>query len=142
MEGRPWLRILLSLIGFSLLGWPVWSVTHPAAVAAPVEKKTAAAAQPLRVEVTFASAPTSFDLEYLGAPLLSGRAPSRDFSVVWKVAIPKEGVDLFVSAEWPAGTPTTAVRVRVSRNGDPLAEQTFWANDSLAETVTVPAPQP
>lgn len=142
MEGRPWLRILLILIGFSLLGLPVWSITHSAAAVAPVKAPAESVALPLRVEVTFVSPPTSFDLEYLGAPLLSGHAPERDFATDWKVAIPEEGVDLFVSAEWPAGTPATAVRVRVLRDGNSLADQTFWADESLAETITVRESQP
>ena len=142
MEGRPWLRILLIVLGFSLVGWPVWSVTQYASVTQPVKPAAVSPTKPLRVQVTCASPPASFELDYLGKPLLSGHAPEREFSADWKVAIPKEGVELFVGAKWPSGTPTTAVRVRVTRDGNPLAEQTFWAEDSLAETIIVREPQP
>jgi len=142
MEGRPWLRILLIVLGFSLVGWPVWSVTRYASVPSPVKPASDAPAEPLRVQVTFASPPASFELDYLGKPLLSGHAPDREFSGDWKAAIPKEGVELFVAAKWPPGTPTTAVRVTLTRDGNPLAEQTFWAEDSLAETMTVREAQP
>ena len=142
MEGRPWLRILLVVLGFSLAGWPVWSATHGAPVPAPVKPAPAAPAEPLRVQVTFASPPASFELDYLGAPLLSGHAPDREFSGDWKVAVPKEGAELFMGAEWPAGSPVTAVRVRITRDGNTLAEQTFWADGRLAETMIVREAQP
>ncbi len=142
MEGRPWLRILLIVLGFSLVGWPVWGVTRYASVAPPTKPAAITPAKPLRVQVTFASPPASFELDYLGKPLLSGQAPDREFSGNWKVAIPKEGVELFVAAKWPPGTPTTAVRLTLTRDGNPLAEQTFWAEGSLAETMTVREAQP
>lgn len=142
MEGRPWLRILLIVVGFSLVGWPVWGVTHHASAPAPAKPSSEAPAEPLRVRVTFASPPASFELDYLGKPLLSGRAPDREFSGEWKVAIPKEGVELFMGAKWPPGTPATAVRLTLTRGGNPLAEQTFWADGSLAETMTVREAQP
>jgi len=142
MEGRPWLRVLLIVVGFTLVGWPVWSITRHASVPSPAKPASEAPAEPLRVQVTFATPPASFELDYLGKPLLSGHAPDREFSVDWKVAIPKEGVELFVGAEWPPGTPATAVRLTLTRNGNPLAEQTFWADGSLAETMTVQEAQP
>jgi hypothetical protein len=142
MEGRPWLRILLILIGFTLLGFPVWSSTRPGEVVIPTKEKVAAAEQPLHVQVSFAEPPASFDLEYLGSILCKGAAPQRDFSCDWKVGVPKEGVDLFVSASWPEGSPKTAVRVKVFRDGNPLADETFWTEGSLAETVTVNERQP
>ena len=142
MEGRPLLRILLIVLGFSLVGWPIWSVTHGASVPSPAKPASAARAEPLRVQVTFASPPASFELDYLGKTLLSGHAPDREFSGDWKVAIPKEGVELFVAAKLPPGTPATAVRLSLTRDGTPLAEQTFWADGSLAETMTVREAQP
>ena len=142
MEGRPWLRILLVLIGFSLLGFPVWSTTRPGDVAIPTKEKVAATERPLHVEVSFAEPPASFVLEYLGSILCKGAAPQRDFSCDWKVAVPKEGVDLFVSARWPEGSPKTAVRVQVFRYENLLSDETFWTEGSLAETVTVSERQP
>ncbi len=142
MEGRPWLRILLVLIGFSLLGGPVWIVTHAADAAAPARAPGTAPPEPLRITVTFSAPPATFDLDYLGAPLWSGRPAGGEVSVDWKVAIPKEGVDLFVAGSWPTGAAATAVRVRVSRGGNSLADQTFWPDGSLAETVTVRDLQP
>ena len=142
MEGRPWLRILLIVLGFVLVGWPVWSVTRYTSVPSPVKPASDASAKPVRVQVTFASPPASFELDYLGNPLLSGQAPDREFCGDWKVAIPKEGVELLVAAKWPPGTPTTAVRLTLTRNGNPLAEQTFWADGSLTETMTVREAQP
>jgi hypothetical protein len=116
-------------------------MTRPGQIAAPAEESSAALAQPLHVEVSFAEPPASFDLEYLGTPICSGTAPKRDFSCDWEVALPGEGVDLFVSASWPADVPKTAVRVQVSQGEQTLADQTFWTEGNLAETITVPGKQ-
>jgi len=141
MEGRPWLRILLVLIGFTLLGGPVWIVTHPAEAASPIAATGAASPQSLRIAVTFTDLPQTFDLEYLGTPLLKNTSvQGRALAIDWNVTIPKEGVDLFVGGSWPQGAPATAVRVQVMRGDDSLADQTFWADGSLAETVTVKPP--
>ena len=143
MNGRPLLRILVILFGFFLVGWPVWSVTHTSFVDAPVKENAKKnPEEPLRVEVTFSTPPSSFDLDYLGKPLLTGKAPDREFSADWKVAIPKEGVELFMAAGWLPGSPLSAVRVRVTQGGNVIAEQTFWATENLAETLTVNKPQP
>lgn len=141
MEARPWLRITLIFVGFLLLSWPLWAVTHSAAVVMPVREPTTAAAESLRVEVTFAQPPLAFDLEYLGQPLLSGEAPDRKSAVDWTVVIPSEGVELFVSASFPDGSPETAARVRVTNGETVVAEKTFWVTDQLAETLTVPSPE-
>ena len=138
MEGRPWLRILVILIGFSLLGLPVWSMTRTRGIAAPVKVETRMSTRPLRVKITFAQAPASFELKYLGAVLCHGGAPQREFSCDWKAAVPKEGADLLLKADWPAGTSQTAVRLEVTENGEPLVDTTFWSDGSLVETITVP----
>ena len=130
MNGRPLLRILVIVFGFFLVGWPVWSVTHPSFVDSPSKENAKNPEEPLRVE------------DYLGKPLLTGKAPDREFSADWKVAIPKEGVELFMAAGWLPGSPLSAVRLRVTQGGNVIAEQTFWATENLAETLTVNKPQP
>lgn len=141
MEGRPWLRILLVLIGFSLLGIPVWSLTR-GKPEIKVAEKAPATAGAFRVSLTFAEAPADFTVSYLGKPLFSGHGPEREFSGDWQVGIPKEGADLLLTANWTDGAPQTAVRVVVTQGNDTFADQTVWGQGNIVDTVTVPGKAP
>ncbi len=143
MEGRPWVRVALLLIGFSLLGIPVWSMTRerktssmnaPSVVAAP--------AQQLHVTVSFAEPPSSFRLKYHDEILCEGSASDREFSCDWDIVVPPEGVDLLLKAEWPSQSPKTAVRVEITRDDSVLVDQTFWAHTRLVQSVTVSGRSP
>lgn len=143
MEGRPWVRIALVLIGFSLLGIPIWSMTR--------EKKLSPAfatvgiatpAQQVRVILSFAEPPLSFSLKYLNEVLREGSAPDREFSCDWKIVVPPEGVELLLKAAWPPSAPKTAARVEIFRDDTMLVDQTFWTENSLVESVTVPGTNP
>ncbi len=136
MEGRPWLRILLVLLGFLFLGVPVWTMTRekPRVV---MTTKAPVQAGALRVSLTFAEAPTDFELKYLGNTLCAGKAPQKEFTCDWTVGLPKEGADLLLTINWPEGGGPTAVRVMVKNGDDTLADQTIWGAGNVVETITV-----
>ena len=143
MEGRPWVRIALLLIGFSLLGVPVWSMTREKRLRPALSNVVIAApAQQLRVIITFAEPPLSFSLKYRDEVLCEGAAPDREFSYNWEIAVPPEGVDLLLKAGWPPSAPKTAARVEIFRDDTRLVDQTFWTQNSLVESVTVPGTNP
>lgn len=143
MEGRPWMRIALLLIGFSLLGVPVWSMTREKKPSLAIANVVIAKpAQQLRVTLTFAEPPLSFSLKHLNEVLCEGAAPDREFSCNWKIVVPPEGVDLLLKAVWPPTAPKTAARVEISRDDTVLIDQTFWTECRLVQSVTVPATNP
>lgn len=143
MEGRPWVRVALLLIGFSLLGVPVWSMTREKQVSPAVATVVVAApAQQLRVTLSFAEPPLSFRLKHDDEILCEGSAPDGEFSRDWKIVVPPEGVELLLKAEWPFPSPKTAVRVEISRGDNGLVDQTFWTEGSLVQSVTVPGTNP
>ncbi|CAN5823503.1 hypothetical protein BH09VER1_BH09VER1_41490 [soil metagenome] len=136
MDGRPWLRILLVLLGFLLLGIPVWTMTREKAQVVMSEKAPVQTGA-LRVSLTFAEAPTDFELQYLGATLCSGRGPQKEFTCDWNVGLSPDGADLLLTVNWPPGGAPTAVRVQVKKAGETLADQSIWGSGNVVETITV-----
>lgn len=159
MRGRPWLRLFLVLLAFAALAVPVWRLTRPGpAATASTDTKldqtqgvTAASESELLVSVDFVPPPRDFQLQYLGRTLLEGRGPKAGFSTPWRVALPKEGADLALSAAWPADgqpppTAAAAARIRVAFPDGRVVDKTFWtqpqiaADNSAATPQTPPAP--
>jgi len=137
------MRIALVLVGFSLFGVPVWSMTRERKPAPAIETVVIATpARQLRVILTFAEPPLSFSLKYLNEVLCEGSAPDREFSCDWKVVVPPEGVDLLLKAAWPPAAPKTAARVEISRDDTVLIDQTFWTESNLVQSVTIPGTNP
>ncbi len=143
MEGRPWVRVALLLIGFSLLGIPVWSMTREKRQSSVIETVVAeVSVRPLRVTILFAEPPLSFSLKHLDKVLCQGAGPEREFSFSWESVVPPEGVELLLKATWPSTAAKTAARVEISGGDEVLIDQTFWSERSLVQSVTVPGTKP
>jgi hypothetical protein len=144
MRGRPWIRIALVALGIVVFAWPVWRLTRPVVRSEPVAAPSAvapAAARNLVLDLTFAHAPVSFRVSYLGRTILSGGGKN-EFSGSWTTALDPAGDDLLIEATWPPGTPKTAVEMKVSEDVDQLADKTFWADGPLTDILTVPPRAP
>ena len=157
MRGQPFLQLLLVVVAFAVVGWPVWRLTRPVATAAnnaasvaltPDARKEGLAEIELTVTADFVPAPEEVHLQFLGRDLLTGRGPRGEWTGTWKTVLPAEGADLALRARWPAGAadnaaPTAAAHVVVRFPDDrPPVERTFWAphGGSLTELVVVPGP--
>jgi hypothetical protein len=139
MGGKPWLRLAVVLMGFTLMGFPVWQLTQgrgpvppPAALAPPDELKRVA------LTLTFSQVPAEFRLTHLGQSLLEKTPSQTSYALVWTVGIPPEGLDLLLVADWPDTKAQKAVRVEITQNGLPCVDRTFWAEGDLVELITVP----
>ena len=147
MHGNPTFRLIIVAVAYLLAGVAVWRVTMPAEARpldapAPAPLVTApAAVQPVRVQLTFASPPTVFELCHLDRTLIGGTAVMDQLADVdsfdLEIPIPAEGIDLVLRAAWPPETGETAVRLRVWVAGRPAVDRTFWARGELADVVTV-----
>ena len=152
MRGYPLLQLLLIGCLFAAAGFPVWKVTHPAAVPqapaasdAPAALPEAAGDRVQKVLVSFSTAPADFRLSYLGKTVLEGRGPQVDFVADASVNIPKDGADFALEVHWPAPVADAgplaghaAVRVAFTL-GQRTVEQTLWsdAEAPMVELVTV-----
>ncbi len=144
MRGYPLLQLLLVGCLFAAVGFPVWKVTHPAALAdAPPARETSDAALPagttLDVRMSFAPAPAGFRLSYLGRVVLEGRGPQADFQGQTTVTLPKEGGDFALEAHWAATATPSAARVTFRFSDGHTVERSVWsdAGGSVVELVTV-----
>ncbi len=143
MRGLPWLRLLLIVAVFAVMGVPVWRLTRPVAAAvapaAVTSDSPVAAGGPFEIEVTFVGPPpTHFQLKQAGQTVLQGDGPGTNFRGQWTASLPKEGTDLTFEAQWPPDAPPAAARVSVSFPSGESVVKVFWARPSLVEIVTLP----
>lgn len=145
MRGNPKIRIMLVCLGVILMGFPVFMLTHQSASAAVATPPVVATAtKSVAITVTFAHAPETFTVKYLGQAVLVGQGPGTAFQGTCRLSLPREGADLLVEVKWPGQTPQTAVEIQVATKDDAtlLTKQTWWGAGALTELVTVPPPQP
>ena len=155
MRGNPVWQLLMAVVAFGAMGWPVWRLTRPAE-AAPViavsgtggdggEATKAAGSVTLGVAADFAPAAAEFALSYLGSPVLQGKAQG-SATAEWKVAFPADGADLVLHVAWPTGATAegkagaAAARVTVRFPDGRQVEKSFWSADGspLDTVLSVP----
>ena len=143
MRGSPLFRAVLTLVALLLVAWPVWRITHARAkpsAATPLtpELRTATAARPRLALEFLPSPPLDFEVKYLGKSIWRGGGEISRSSPPLEISAPAEGVDLQVSAHWPAGLKNAAVRIRLTLPDGGTMERVAWTRDapSLDEVLT------
>ncbi len=135
MRGSPLFRALLTLAALLLAAWPVWRITRssatpiPAAAASP-ELRAPNAARPQLALEFLPAPPIEFEVKYLGKTIWRGSgnslavvSPPLDFT------IPAEGVDLQITARWPADLKHGAVRARLTPSDGVAIERLAWTRE-------------
>lgn len=141
MRGSPLLHLILLLIGLALTGVAVWHVAKDRA-GNPVPEPAAVSASPsdtYQIVIT-TSIPASLEITYAGTTVGKQAATVTDFTT--DLALPAEGGDLVVSAQWEPSDLRGAVRVEVSSGGDTLVDKTFWGEGSVHDVCTVERGKP
>lgn len=147
MRGQPFLQLLLVVVAFVAMGWPVLRLTRPAVANVPADLPPAAEGQAevgLTLTVACVPAPEEVHLQSLGRDVLVGQGPQAEWTGTWKTRLPAEGVDLALRVRWPDANAPAAARVVVRFPDErPPLERTFWAqNGGLTELVTIPGAAP
>ena len=134
MRGFPPLHFLLFVLAFAIFAVPLSRLTFARPqVNAPTEDErelTATDPRPTYVRLRFAHVPTNVSVT-LGEQTIIG-----DDTAVGKnttemklpLVVPKEGVELMVTATWPSGTPDTAVTVEMEPDEMETKSVTVWSN--------------
>ncbi|MGC1481908.1 MAG: hypothetical protein WA771_15520 [Chthoniobacterales bacterium] len=139
MTGSPLLRLALVVIALIALAIPLAQVASSPATTSSEESAgaspTPAVKRSVSLQLDVTAPPQDFGITLVGQPIASD--PTQPVTLT----IPPAGADLVVSAKWPDAGPH-AVRVRASEDGNPIAEQTFWAAESLEDVLTLPASAP
>lgn len=142
MHGNPIFRLVIVAVAYVLVGVAVWRVTQPAPVmAATLPEPAGTASRAMNLRLTFTHPPKVFEVRHLGQTLIGGADVMDQLSGVdsfdLEIPVPPEGIDLILKASWPQGIGATATRLRVTVDGRPAVDETFWAVGELADVVTV-----
>ena len=141
MRGSPILRAALVFVVLLALAPLLWRVTHSAASArSAFVQPVPQPANSARVEarVNFSTAATRVAIQHLGRDVWSKASPALAENFPAEIPWPKEGVDLHVIVEWPAGTRGAAMRVRLTSPDGKEHDRTVWGDASADEVLTFP----
>ena len=139
MRGSPLIRALLAFVIILLAGYPLWHLTEPGPVAAPVDAPEAPAeqARPIHLEFTFTRPPTAVQVLHLGKEVWSGSALETTAETKIEVPYPEQGIELVFSVNWPEGEPA-AMRVRLRTPSGDEHERTLWGEGETTEVLSFP----
>jgi hypothetical protein len=130
MRSSPPVQLAFVVLGFLVLAWPLIQLTSsgPAVAAQKVEQAEPQAATPCLLRVSYAHPPQSLSLKLGKRELLSttGSGGLTEFQA--ELPLAKEGLELQVTAQWPAGTPRTALTVELEPDGLDAQSQTRWTD--------------
>jgi len=137
MRGSPILRAVLVFIALLSLAPLLWRLTRTDAhtVLQP------AAQQPVKnakteVRLTFSTPAKRAVIQHLGKEVWSKASPTAEESFTCEIPWPKEGVELHVLVEWPEGTHSAAMRVRLTGPDGTEHDRSAWG-DAAADDVLV-----
>lgn len=138
MRGFPPIQIFLLVLTFVVLAIPLSHLTGTtstakAAPAKVVEEKGVKALLRLR----YAHRPTTLSVK-IGDKELIREIAGSPIELETFLPTPKDGVDVFVSATWPEGTPDSAITLEVEPDGLATRNDTRWSSaGSLDEVITL-----
>lgn len=142
MRGSPPLHLILFAVGFALLAVPLAHLTF-ARPAAPevqaVDEKPESVTTSTLVRIRFAHPPQSLSVKLGERELLTPQMLHGAKSVIelqQDLTLGHDGIEFLVTAQWPAGTPDTALSVELEPDGLDAQSQTRWSSGgSLAEAL-------
>lgn len=129
MRGFPPLHLLLLTLIFVIIGVPLYRLTShapaPSAPSSPPEAETSQIKAYLRLK--YAHKPTSVRAMLGEKDLLKGMDLSTmESEPEVAITIPHRGAELMLRAEWPAGTPNTALTLEIEPEGLDTKSETRW----------------
>lgn len=144
MRGFPPIQIFLLVLAFVVLAIPLSFLTGtmtPAKAAAGSAAGAAKGAEVTNVKglvrVRYAHRPATLSVKVGDKELVTGieESPMEMDAVL---AAPKGGVDVFLKATWPEGTPDSAITLEVEPDGLETRSETRWSsNAKLDEVITL-----
>jgi hypothetical protein len=134
MRGAPLIEALVALVALLSLALPIRELTlRSHSRSAPVVR--AAPAKSVRLEVVGTAPSFEFNVSYLGREIWSGTGHQSPSFVDFRLPLPKEGIDLEVSARFPDSS-LHALRLTFSTGDGIGIERSAWGTDTLDEVLT------
>jgi len=141
MRGSPLIRAVCIIAVLLLTAIPLWNLTHKTEVVMDASAAPVATKAPVRIQLTFAHAATSFQVVYLGKVIWEGKEPGMVIQKDFALEFPKEGIDLEIKAEWTPVTPETAIRATVTHAYGSTEQSAWAAKGSLDKVLTFADPR-
>lgn len=162
MRGSPILHLLVFAAAFAVIAWKVADYTGAGASGATRAGEQADASEhhddgmqvvegadehpeeehvhikvPAHIRVHFAHPPKSASLEQEDTELIPSDIDWTESPVEFeaKIEVSHEGNEMFLAAEWPEGTPDTALTVEIEPDGLDTRSQTVWTDESELDEV-------
>ena len=139
MRGSPLVRAALAFIVILLLGWPLRELTSAGrlSLAASVPT-TPAPVKEIELQLSFTTVPKTIRVLHLRKEVWSESAPVAEMERKLQIPFPKDGVDLQFEAEFPAGAPLAAMRVRLTDPEGEMHEKSLWGTGRIDDVLTFP----
>ncbi|MDB6073525.1 MAG: hypothetical protein JWO89_1165 [Verrucomicrobiaceae bacterium] len=138
MRGSPPVQLALLLIGFFVLGVPLVQLTHGGAepVTSPIHATAATDAKPVFVRIRYSQKPLKLEVKRGTESVLpSGGLAVSPIEAHTTLASQQDGLEFSVLAEWPAGTPDTALTIEVEPDSLDGRTQTLWSTNGRIEDI-------
>lgn len=137
MDGSPLARLLIVAIFLGLLGLPVVALTRDKSVTASAVPTPIPAAvnqsQTIDLSLTL-SQPGQIEVRQADRVIVASDAPVSTLEK--SVTLTDSEVEFSVKFQWSDGSTSHAGRLVVSRDGDTLADQTFWGTTEAEDVVS------
>lgn len=138
MRGSPPIQIFLLGLMFIVLAVPLSHLTGTTTPVKTAEVKKVVEVKGVKglVRVRYAHRPVTLSVKIGEKEVIQGVEES-PMEVDAPLPSTKDGVDVFVKATWPEGTPDTAVTVELEPDGLATRSETRWSSAaSLDEVIT------
>jgi len=142
MTGSPLLRLLLVFAALALIAIPAWRLTGREAPAPAVAgDKLPVVVHELALTFSSPILPSGISVRASNTVVATLTPETSPASATVSLPIPPEGLDLVVSATWPATAgQTNALRIQASLDSESLADTTLWGDPDVEDVITVTAP--
>ena len=133
MRGYPPVHLLILMLAFGALAVPLINLTTSDAATQPAPEKAAQAAglHKTLLRIRLAHPPQSISLKHGDKELLP--QPDLKTPIIEtqsELEIPADGIELLLSAAWPASTPDTALTLEIEPDELDTKTETLWSTGS------------
>jgi hypothetical protein len=129
MRGSPLARALIVFLLLLCAAPGIWQLTRAGAESAgsaPPLGTPATAKEKIPLELEFTAKPERVSIFHLNKPVWEKSDPDASESVELDIPWPKEGGDLKFVIDWPAGSPLSAMRVKLTDPERGEIERSLW----------------
>ncbi|MGV3658955.1 MAG: hypothetical protein ACO1TE_02190 [Prosthecobacter sp.] len=136
MRGFPPIQIFLLCLAFIALAVPLSHLTGTSTQDKPATKaeKKAEKSSGARLRVRYAHRPATLSVKIADKELV-GEVTASPLEIKTTLLAADEGVDVFLAATWPEGTPDTALTLEVEPDGLESRTETRWSSGAALDEV-------